>query len=127
MKQVVEFNEQLKVTIMELEKTCEHIANQMERKHSKDFSENAQKIIVELVRGMKGKAATENDVFEEDYESYIEVAIECGEEYHPNAYIPIWKCKNEWFQMVGYITTSNSSDIELKLDHIVREILEENY
>ncbi|MDP4108026.1 MAG: hypothetical protein Q8935_24185, partial [Bacillota bacterium] len=56
-------------------------------------------------------------------ESFIEVGIEHDEEYYPNAYIPIWKCKGEWFQKIGYLTRRNNEQLNSMISSLVKEML----
>lgn len=125
MKQVVDFNEQLREEVIAIENFCEKLANKIEKQYRDHFLPLGSKLMIDLVRLKKGKMVCENELFSDDYESFIEIGIEKDEEYYPNVYIPIWKCKKDWFQLVGYKTKCNEYEMEEKLNRIIVEMIEE--
>ncbi|MBN6885541.1 hypothetical protein CWS20_03785 [Cytobacillus horneckiae] len=118
MRQIVQLDEQTKQEVASLEKKCENLVDKL----SVQYAE-IENLVIELIRCKKGKSACNEDVYEGDYESFIEVGIENDDEYFPNDYIPIWKCKNELFQTVGYITDDSIENIEKKLHCILDDML----
>lgn len=124
--QIVHFDQQLNDKIVELEQHCSQIAEKIERQYQKEFEQIGVQLVVELARFVKGKYSKSYDVFAENYESIIEIGIENDEGYFPNAYIPIWKCKKEMFQMIGYLTKYQPEQIERKIVGIIEEMLEES-
>lgn len=125
MQQIVELNETLREKVKSLEINCERLSKKLEAIYGRDFQKLGIHLIIELVRVQKGKPVNESCVFTENYESYIELGIEKGEEYFPNAYIPIWKCKKETFQLIGYLTDFDIQTIESKMLVMIEEMLEE--
>ena len=123
MKQIIQVNDEQKQKIIELEKKCEAICLALEQKYQSEFKRLDQQLVIELIRMKKGKPTTDLDILEIDYESFIEVGIEHDEEYYPNAYIPIWKCKGEWFQKIGYLTRRSTLQLEDMVSSIVKEML----
>lgn len=123
MKQVVELNEETRRQISEIEQKCEKLAEELLNKYKTDFQTEEENLAVDLVRTIKGRHASENDVFENDYESILELGIETEDEFFPNAYIPIWKCKQEMFHSVGYLTNLDIDSIEKKMMHMIEEML----
>lgn len=125
MKQVVEFSQHLKEQINKLENACENISKQLESEYKVQFQGLGAQLLIECIRTIKGKSAKPSQVFEDYYESYIEIGIEKEEEYFPNAYIPIWRCKKELFQETGYLTRYNIEELEGKIKLILEEMLYE--
>lgn len=125
MLQIVMFDEQLKRQINNLEKECEQICQRLERLYGQEFAKHGLRLTVECLRTIKGQLAYKEQLFEESYQSSIEIGIINNEEYYPNASIPLWKCKREMFQLVGYLTRANTRDIERKTIMILREMLQE--
>jgi hypothetical protein len=125
LRQIIQLDDKLKKEIMEFEKTCEKICQRHKEKYEDLFNKKGKRLVVDLIREKKGKIASANEVFDENYESYIETGIVEEEEYFPDAYIPIWKCKTEWFQTVGYVNEDDPSEIEQKLEKMILEMLEE--
>ncbi|AIE60408.1 hypothetical protein [Bacillus methanolicus] len=125
MRQIIQLDDKLKLEIMNFEKSCEQICQRQKDKYYDLFNKKGKQLAVELIREKKGKIAAANEVFDENYESYIETGIVEEDEYFPDAYIPLWKCKNEWFQIIGYMNEDSLSDIEKKLEKIILEMLEE--
>ncbi|MCM3704920.1 MULTISPECIES: hypothetical protein [Cytobacillus] len=123
MKQVVNLNEETRRQISDIEKKCEKLSEELLNKYKTDFQTEEENLVVDLVRTIKGRHASENDVFENDYESIMELGIETEEEFFPNAYIPIWKCKQEMFHSVGYLTNLDIDSIEKKLLLMIEEML----
>ena|SRR5213080_1634514 len=123
LKQIIQVNDEQKQKIIELEKKCEAICLALEQKYQPEFKRLGQQLVIELIRKKKGKPTTDLDILEIDYESFIEVGIEHNEEYFPNAYIPIWKCKGEWFQKIGYLTRRSSQQLEAMVSLLVKEML----
>lgn len=125
MLQIVDFNEQLEDEIEKLEDDCIEMSKRLEQCYYLIFQKYGVRIIIDLVRNSKGKNVTQPNVFDENYESYIEIALEDNEEYYPNAYIPIWKCKKELFYHIGYMTKWNTKIIEKKIKLILQDMLQE--
>lgn len=123
--QVDEFNKQLEDDIMRLEFEYASICHEIEANYSIEFHKLGAKVSVEFVRTVKGKVTDQNHILEDLYESYIEIGIEKDEEYFPNAYIPIWRCKKEMFQEIGYLTKYDATGIERKIHCIIQEMLQE--
>lgn len=123
--QIVDFNKQLLDHIKELENECTVICKKLESVFFRDFQELHVEIIMDVIRCVKGKKADQQNILDENYASYIEIGIEEEDEYFPNAYIPIWKCKREMFQLIGYLTKADSSAIESKIVSIIQEMLQE--
>ncbi|EIJ78528.1 hypothetical protein PB1_13259 [Bacillus methanolicus PB1] len=92
MRQIFQLDDKLRTEIMEFEKSCEEICRSQQKKFEDLFNKKRKRLTVELIREKKGKIAAANDIFEENYESYIETGIEEDGEYFPDAYIPVWKC-----------------------------------
>lgn len=125
MLQVVDFSEQLEKHIIELETKCEDICIGLQKRFGQDFEKLGVHFIIDFLRTKKGKPAKQSNLFEENYESFFDIGIEENEEYFPNAYIPIWKCKKEMFQLVGYLTKNQPEGIEKKLVKIIIEMFQE--
>lgn len=123
MKQVVKLNEESRRQISDIEQKCEKLAEKLLNKYKTDFQTEEENLAVDLVRTIKGRHASENDVFENDYESILELGIETEDEFFPNAYIPIWKCKQEMFHSVGYLTNLDIDSIEKKMMIMIEEML----
>ncbi|MBT2690221.1 hypothetical protein J7I93_18790 [Bacillus sp. ISL-47] len=125
MKQIVELHERTRDKIAYIEKECEKLAKKLHNKYKQDFQIVNEHLVIDLVRSIKGRNVNNKDVFTVDYESFLEVGIETEEDYFPNAYIPIWKCKQEMFQSVGYLTDLNMDLIEKKMEVMIEEMLSE--
>lgn len=125
MLQIVDFNQRLLDYIKELENNCTSICEKLETIFVHDFQKLHMHITIDVIRSIKGKEADQEQIFDENYESYIEIGIEEEDEYFPNAYIPIWKCKKEIFQLIGYLTRADCSTIEIKIVSIIQEMLQE--
>jgi hypothetical protein len=125
LRQIIQLDDKLKTEIMEFEKSCEQICQRQKEKYKDLFRKKGKRLAVELIREKKGKIAAANEIFDENYESYIETGIEKEGEYFPDAYIPVWKCKKDWFQTVGYVNEDTPSIIEKKLEYMILEMLEE--
>lgn len=125
MKQIIQLDNQLMDTIIHLERECQTICEELEQEYRKVFEEYNHKLIIELTRIKNCKNAERKDLFEDGYESFIEIGIEQEGEYFPNSYIPIWKCKTEWFQKIGYLTKQNKVSLQSKAKLIINEILED--
>jgi hypothetical protein len=123
LKQVVKLNEESRRQISDIEQKCEKLAEKLLNKYKTDFQTEEENLAVDLVRTIKGRHASENDVFENDYESILELGIETEDEFFPNAYIPIWKCKQEMFHSVGYLTNLDMDSIEKKMMLMIEEML----
>ncbi|WP_368297110.1 hypothetical protein [Cytobacillus firmus] len=123
MKQVVKLNEESRRQISDIEQKCEKLAEKLLNKYKTDFQTEEENLAVDLVRTIKGRHASENDVFENDYESILELGIETEDEFFPNAYIPIWKCKQEMFHSVGYLTNLDIDSIEKRMMLMIEEML----
>ncbi|MEQ2529670.1 hypothetical protein WMO40_23650 [Bacillaceae bacterium CLA-AA-H227] len=125
MLQVIDFNNQVKNQILTLENKCSDMCKRMEEKHREEFQKLDAHLTIECLRTLKGKIVDQTSVFEPCYESFIEIGIEKDEEYYPNAYIPIWRCKSELFHEVGYMTKYSFLEIEKKVDYMIQEMLQE--
>ncbi|MDQ0155082.1 hypothetical protein [Robertmurraya andreesenii] len=123
MLQVVELNEQLRDYILNLETASSVICSRLEERYRQEFEKFGVEISIEFLRTRKGKMAESNQIFEEHYESYIEIGIEEEQEYFPNAYIPIWRCRKEMFQNIGYLTKNDPTTIEKKINCLVEEMI----
>lgn len=123
--QVVEFNKQLMEHIIELENQCSSLCQKLQEKFFKDFQKVHVQLTVDVIRNLKGKKADQKNIFDENYESFIEIGLEEEEDYYPNTYIPIWKCKKEMFHQIGYLTKTDMVTIENKIIHILQEMLED--
>jgi hypothetical protein len=123
LKQIIQIDDEQKQKIMAIEKECEIICRELGEKYQPEFNKMDKQLIIELIRKKKGKPAAATDILETDYESFIEVGIEHDEEYYPNAYIPIWKCKGEWFQKIGYLTRRNNEQLNSIISSLVKEML----
>jgi hypothetical protein len=125
LKQIIHLDNQLEKEIIHLEKECEIICQKLEQVIQAENEQNDIRIIIELIRIKNGKSASSTDVFETDYESFIELGFEHNGEYFPNGYIPIWKCKTEWFQKIGYLTNRSSDELEKIIGLIANEVLDD--
>ncbi|WP_282141680.1 hypothetical protein [Cytobacillus oceanisediminis] len=123
MKQIVELNEQTRNQISDIEQKCEKLAEKLLNNYKTDFQTGGENLVVDLIRTIKGRGASENDVFKVDYESILELGIETEDDFYPNAYIPIWKCKQEMFHSVGYLTNLDIDSIEKKMMIMIEEML----
>jgi len=121
--QVVELNEQLRDYILNLETASSVICSRLEERYRQEFEKFGVEISIEFLRTRKGKMGESNQIFEEHYESYIEIGIEEEQEYFPNAYIPIWRCRKEMFQNIGYLTKNDPTTIEKKINCLVEEMI----
>ncbi|MBN8200113.1 MULTISPECIES: hypothetical protein [Bacillaceae] len=123
MKQIVELNEQTRNQISDIEQKCEKLAEKLLNKYKSVFHAGGEYLVVDLIRTIKGRRASDNDVFKVDYESILELGIETEDDFFPNAYIPIWKCKQEMFHSVGYLTNLDIDSIEKKMMILIEEML----
>ncbi|EFV77856.1 hypothetical protein HMPREF1013_01912 [Bacillus sp. 2_A_57_CT2] len=119
----MELNEQTRNQISAIEQKCEKLAEKLLNNYKTDFQTGGENLVVDLIRTIKGRSASENDVFKVDYESILELGIETEEDFYPNAYIPIWKCKQEMFHSVGYLTNLDIDSIEKKMMIMIEEML----
>lgn len=125
MKQITTLDEDIRTKVVQLENTCEQMINKVKQLlHTTDI-EDDREIIVEFIRLRKGSLAKQDEIFDNDYESLIEIGLEINEEYYPNAYIPIWKCKSEWFERLGYMTNDQPNELESKICKMIQEIIAE--
>ncbi|NHM29335.1 hypothetical protein [Neobacillus terrae] len=125
MKQIVDFDSQLKDKILLLENECQKICEKYKAIYFEKF-QLGKGLLVDVIRIRKGKSADQDDLFEEDYESFIEIGLEHEGEYYPDGYIPLWKCKSEWLQMTGYLTNRSLSQIEATVSALLTEMLEDS-
>ncbi|WP_053366841.1 hypothetical protein [Bacillus sp. FJAT-27245] len=125
MKQIIHFDEQLKKDILKLEDACVKLCDSLQERYQREFESQGQKLVLELIRSKKGKKQPEGECFEDDYESFIEIGIEQEDDYFPNGYIPLWKCKEEWFQKTGFLTEKDEAGIGAIVEEMVKEMLEE--
>lgn len=122
MLQYVNFDEKLKKQVMTIELNCEEICREIERKSQSLFLPFGLTLSVELLRTRKGKKASQDHIFSEGYESYVDIGYYRNEEYYPNGYIPIWKCKRDFFHIIGYLTRYDIHVIEKKIEYMLDEI-----
>ncbi|WP_026583889.1 hypothetical protein [Bacillus sp. J33] len=125
MKQIVDLQDKTRDKIATIEEECEKLAKKLYNQYKQDFETVDEHLVVDLIRSIKGKSAANKDVFTVDYESFLEVGVETEDDYFPNAYIPIWKCKQEMFQPVGYLTKLDIDSIEQKMRDMIEEMLAE--
>lgn len=125
MKQIIKVDEELKNKIIDLEKKCELICRNLVQKYQPEFSQLNQQLVIELMRMINGKTVTNQNLLDINYESLIEIGVEQDDEYYPNTTIPIWKCKADWFQKIGYLTRRDSIQLEEMISSIVREMLDD--
>jgi hypothetical protein len=125
LKQIIQLDSKLEKEIILLEKECELICQKLEQVIQAENEKNDKRIIIELIRIKNGKSTFATDVFEADYESFIELGFEHDGEYFPNGYIPIWKCKTEWFQKIGYLTNRSLDELEKIIGLIANEVLDD--
>lgn len=125
LKQIIQVDDELKNKIIELEKECEILCHELQRRNQPFFAQKNQQLVIELMRTKNGKMGTNLDILEINYESAIEIGVENSEEYFPNTSIPIWKCKSEWFQKIGYLTRRNIAQLEKMITSIVKEMLDD--
>ncbi len=126
LKQISHLNEQIRQEIMDIESECEYLGQKMEDVFKEDFHELKEQIVIELIREVKGRPASREDIFNENYESYLEVGVEKDDIYFPNAYIPVWKCKREMFHSIGLLMSDNLNVLEKKLSNIITEMHEDH-
>ncbi|KOP83082.1 hypothetical protein ACFFHH_07375 [Cytobacillus solani] len=126
MKQIPHLNEQIRQEIMNIELQCERLGQKLETIFTDDFHELKEQIVIELIREVKGRPAKSEDIFNENYESYLEVGVEKKDVYFPNAYIPVWKCKREMFHSIGLLMNDNLNLLEKKLCKIITEMHEDH-
>ncbi|WP_053599209.1 hypothetical protein [Bacillus sp. FJAT-18017] len=125
LKHIIHFDNKLKEEIKNLEAGCVQVCISVCNEYQPHFKEREQQLVLELMRTQKGNRKADKDCFEDEYESFIEIGIEQDEDYFPNGYIPIWKCKEEWFQKTGYLTDKNLNELEEVLRAMVLEMLED--
>jgi len=125
LRQIVNFNEQLKVEIENFEHSCQQMCAFLEEKYQQAFQVYNARLLIEFMRTLKGNLANPTDLDQDCYESFIEIGIEKDDEYFPNAYIPVWRCKKEYFQKIGYYTKYDIEGIERKITLIIEEMLQE--
>lgn len=125
LRQIVQFDEHIRQEVAAIECKWEVIANEIFNIYHQKFITFNEDLIIEVIRIQKGKEAAQEDLFTPNYESFLEIGVENGDEYYPNAYIPIWKCKQEMFQKVGYLTRRTISDVGKMLHEMMKEMLEE--
>ncbi|KAB2338165.1 hypothetical protein F7731_00915 [Cytobacillus depressus] len=126
MKLIVDLNEQIKKDIAKLEEECEQIGKKLQTMYKQKFNALNEQFIIELIREIKGKQATDEDIFSDRYESYLELGVEKNGMYFPNSSIPIWKCKAEMFHKVGYLMKLSIPSLEAKLKNLIIDIFEDH-
>ncbi|MBA4537744.1 hypothetical protein H1Z61_11540 [Bacillus aquiflavi] len=125
MKQFFDLNETLSKEVEKIENECELVSEQLKTAFKQSFASFNEKLVIELTRSIKGRQAKKQEIFKEDYESFIEIGLEYNGQYFPNAYIPVWKCKKELFQYIGYLTKYEPIQIKEKMISILNEMLED--
>lgn len=126
MKQIIHLNEQIRQEIISIEAECERLGEKLKEKYKSDFELINERIVIELIREIKGKAAARDDIFIVNYESYLELGVEKENMYFPNVYIPVWKCKNEMFHNIGLLMEGNIQALEKKIQKIISEMCEDH-
>lgn len=126
LKQIIQINDEVKKEILEIENACIHICRKLEQQYQPNFKKVNKHLVIELMRIKNGKGACDTEFLENNYESFIEIGIEYHGEYYPNEYIPIWKCKTEWFQKIGYLTRKTTTELERIMNLTVKEMLEDH-
>lgn len=126
MKQISHLNEQIRQDIIDIEQECERLGQKLQTAYKEDFYDLKEEIVIELIRKVKGRPATREDIFNDNYESYLEVGVEKEDVYFPNAYIPVWKCKREMFHTIGLLMNENLVFLEKKLKKIITEMHEDH-
>lgn len=111
---------------MDIELECERLGQKLQTAYKEDFYDLKEDIVIELIRKVKGRPATREDIFNDNYESYLEVGVEKEDVYFPNAYIPVWKCKREMFHTIGLLMNENLVFLEKKLKKIITEMHEDH-
>ena len=76
MKQIIHLNEQIRQEIISIEAECERLGEKLKEKYKNDFEIINERIVIELIREIKGKAAARDDIFIVNYESYLELGVE---------------------------------------------------
>ncbi len=125
LKQIIQFDNPLREKILFFEIKLEKICDELRQAFQANFEKSGKRLVIELIRNQNGKNVHQLDVFEDKYESFIEIGIEIGTEYYPNGYIPIWKVKSEWFQKMGYLTNHSEEEIQHIIHSMVVEMLED--
>lgn len=125
LKQFFDLNETLSKEVEKIENECELVSEQLKTAFKQSFASFNEKLVIELTRSIKGRQAKKQEIFKEDYESFIEIGLEYNGQYFPNAYIPVWKCKKELFQYIGYLTKYEPIQIKEKMISILNEMLED--
>ncbi|WP_174733014.1 hypothetical protein [Mesobacillus harenae] len=124
MEQITMLDEQQKEKIIIVEDMCENYCTEVRKLYSPLFLRGKLSLIVDLTRSIRGKTAAKDQLFDDGYESYIEIGTEDDDGYYPHAYIPIWKCKSEMFHKTGYFT-KDIKGIKIKLKSMMTEIAED--
>lgn len=125
MKQIIQVDDNLKKKIIDLEIAVEALCQKLEQKFQPEFKNNGRYLVIELLRTKNGEVTTNEEILENYYESSVEIGIEHGEEYFPNTSIPVWKCKTEWFQKIGYLTNKNTMELQKMISSLVMEMLDD--
>lgn len=125
LKQIIPVNDELKEKIIEIEDNSEIICKHLVAKYQPKFRDFDAQVVIELIRIKSGKPVSNRELLEGDYESFIEIGFDQRGEYYPNSRIPIWKCKTEWFQKIGYVTRRNAEQLEMMISQLVLEMMED--
>lgn len=125
LRQIVQLDEHIRQEVAGTECEWERIAKKLLNVYNHRFITYNEALIIEVIRSKKGKKALQEDMFTADYESFLEIGLETEDDYYPNAYLPIWKCKQEMFQKIGYLTSRTPKKAEESLHEIIKEMLEE--
>ncbi|GAA0336369.1 hypothetical protein GCM10008967_28420 [Bacillus carboniphilus] len=123
MKPILELNQDIQNKIQEIEHQCEFLCKQVSSLFTNNFKEHDLELIVEFLRTKNKHVTKEQNYFQKEYHSFIEVGIEKDGEYIPNARLSIWKCKEEWFKLVGYITEYPTEKIEEFVKETIKEMM----
>ncbi|MET3695985.1 hypothetical protein SAMN05877753_102483 [Bacillus oleivorans] len=123
MKPILELKESVRIQVHQLESECERICEKILNDYSQKFSKLGVTLNIELVRTRKQYEVNQDQLFSKDYHSFIEIGIEKKHEYFTNTVVSIWKCKEEWFNLVGYITESSKQNIEQNIKEVIHEMI----
>ncbi|HWO76269.1 MAG TPA: hypothetical protein VNM69_10295 [Bacillus sp. (in: firmicutes)] len=123
MKPILQLNETMRTKVQSLESECERICKKLVNEYNHTFSQLGVTLNIELVRTRKHFEVSQDQLFSKDYHSFIEIGIEKNNEYFTNSVVSIWKCKEEWFNLVGFITENTAEKIEQNIREIIQEMI----
>ena len=123
MKPVLDLNETVRSRVQRLEQECERICGKILNEYHHKFSQLGVTLNVELVRIRKQYEVNQEQMFSKDYHSFIEIGLVKNNEYITNTVLPVWKCKEEWFNLIGYMTESSGETLEQNIKAVIQEML----